>query len=89
MNRLIPVLADGSLSDDVFILVGPFAISNTSRTFADLIKFLRVSKGVQGTITVFADSACTRPVTEDNYAELRSELIAKDLYFKAVKENDN
>jgi hypothetical protein len=89
MNRLVPVLADGSLSDDVFILVGDFAISNPSRTFADLIKFLRVSKGVRGSITVFADKACTEPVTEETYAQLRSALVAKDLYFKAAQVQDN
>ena len=83
MNRLIQVLSDGKLSDDVFFLAGPFALANAARTHADLLKFLKVTKGVRGRLALFTDQACTAPLTPDNYAALRESLVGRDLFFTA------
>ncbi len=86
MNRLIHVLSDGTLSEDVYFLAGPFALSNATRTHADLLKFLKVSKGVQGRVALFTDQACATPLTADNYAALRESLVGRDLFFTADAE---
>jgi hypothetical protein len=76
------------VSDDAYILVGPYALSNESRTFADLRRFLKVTKGVRGALSFFTDQQCTVPLTEENYAALRESLVGHDLFFTVQAEEE-
>jgi hypothetical protein len=81
MNNVIQIMSDGTLNEDVYMLVGPFALSNTARTRADLLKFLKLTKGHQGTIRLFADREQQTEITDDNYASIAPTLVGKDIYF--------
>jgi hypothetical protein len=86
MNALKQILPSGQVSDDVYILAGPYALSNASRTLADLRRFLKVTKGVRGALSFFTDKQCTNPLTEENYDALRESLVGHDLFFTVQAE---
>jgi hypothetical protein len=80
-TNLILLNPDGTTSNEVFILIGPFSLRNESRNFTDLIKFLKVTKGVKGNISFFMDNEKTKELTQENYPQNKNGLVGGDIYY--------
>ncbi len=84
-TELIRILPDGKLDQDVYFLVGPFSLTNKNRTFADLVKFLKITKGVKGEIKFFLDVEQKLAFNEDNYSEKIASVLNGQLYFTTTE----
>lgn len=78
-TEVILVHPDGSISDEVHILSGIYALEAPGRDLKKLIMFLKISRGVTGLSQIFLDEQCTKQLTDENYAENNQ---AKKLYYK-------
>jgi hypothetical protein len=79
-TEVIRIKDDGNLDDDVYVLLGPYALSNESRTLQDLNTFLKISKGIQGNPKYFIDREMKDELTADNYNEKKAKAIGGKLF---------
>jgi hypothetical protein len=82
-TELFRILADGKLDQDVYLLLGPFSLSQKNRTFADLVKFLKITKGIKGEIKFYLDQESKIEFNEENYEQKKGSVLNGKLYFTA------
>ena len=80
-TELIRIKEDGSLDDDVYILLGPYSLASPTRNLNDLTKFLKISKGLQGSPRYFFDKEMTDELNGENYVAKKDRALGGKLYF--------